>query len=440
MERYVVYADWLVNYVLKETYIFAKRLEKLGWNCVALSNVTDGFFKDKKCVILCITYIEKDILSFKTKDNILIYKVDDLFPYYEMTRKCIDACDYIIGPYTYVFPEIPHEALQTKPKIQIGYSAVPEYYEITLFNETPKQKIFVSGAVNEVYPLRQYISSDSEFTEYIERLCHPGYIQETSNPLHEIVHDKYYSRLNEYLCCFCDCSTYRYILSKIFEITSVGSLLLVEDKISTELNKMGFYDTINCIMCNKENLHEKISWILNPDNRNEVDKIRKEGMYLTRRTHTTDNRVSLFTDFLEKNVNWNDNLLNMTDIDTSPESIIPFIREFLELYKSRPNWDNSGGMKAPQCFWTWYFLKKVNPQVVIESGIWYGLSTWLIEKTCPAARIISIDPCLHYRKYISDRVEYTTVDFNNHNWTTELGGQDVCKNTFAFIDDHKNNF
>lgn len=302
MERYVVYADWTINGLPKDPYNFSKRLEKLGWNCVALSSVPDGFFKDKKCVILCITYIDKDILSFKTKDSILIYRVDDIFPYFEMTRKCIDACDYIIGPYTHLFPEIPHKSLHNKPKIQIGYSAVPEYYETIPFNETPKQKIFVSGAISDVYPLRHYISTDSKFAEYIEKLCHPGYIQNTSNSKHDIVHDKYYSRLNEYLCCLCDCLTHGYILSKIFEITSVGSLLLVEDKISTELNKMGFYDTINCIMCNKVNLYEKILWILNPDNRNEVDKIRKEGMYLTRRSHTIDNRVSFFIDFLEKNV------------------------------------------------------------------------------------------------------------------------------------------
>jgi hypothetical protein len=128
------------------------------------------------------------------------------------------------------------------------------------------------------------------------------------------------------------------------------------------------------------------------------------------------------------------------DIDTSPTGILPFVREFLALYQTRPIVDNSGGMKAPQCFWTWYFLKKVDPLVVIESGVWYGLSTWLIEKACPTARIVSIDPNLHYRKYRSDRAEYTTLDFNCHDWTLELGGRDVCRATLAFIDDHQDNF
>jgi hypothetical protein len=114
------------------------------------------------------------------------------------------------------------------------------------------------------------------------------------------------------------------------------------------------------------------------------------------------------------------------------------ISDFLVLYKNRPILDNAGGMNSQHCFWVWYYLTTIQPEVVIESGIWYGQSTWLIEQVCPRARIISIDPRLDFRKYISPRVEYTTVDFNNHNWTNILG--ESCKKTLAFIDDHQDNF
>jgi hypothetical protein len=114
------------------------------------------------------------------------------------------------------------------------------------------------------------------------------------------------------------------------------------------------------------------------------------------------------------------------------------ISDFLEMYKNRPISDNAGGMNSQHCFWVWYYLTTIQPEVVIESGIWYGQSTWLIEQVCPKARIISIDPRLDFRKYISPRVEYTTVDFNRHNWTAILG--ESCKKTLAFIDDHQDNF
>jgi hypothetical protein len=125
--------------------------------------------------------------------------------------------------------------------------------------------------------------------------------------------------------------------------------------------------------------------------------------------------------------------------DLSKDAMRPYIQEFLELYKNRPILDNHGGMKAPHCFWVWFLLKRINPAVVIESGIWYGLSTWLIEKTCPKATIIAIDPNMAARKYISNRAQYTTVDFNKHDWSSMLG-RDGCKNTVAFIDDHQNNY
>jgi len=115
------------------------------------------------------------------------------------------------------------------------------------------------------------------------------------------------------------------------------------------------------------------------------------------------------------------------------------VREFLDLYKLSPFMDNHGGIEAPHCFWVWYFLKLVNPEVVIESGVWKGGSTWLIEKTCPNAKIISIEPAMWRVEYRSPSVTYTTKDFNEHDWSSILGVE-TCKKTLAFIDDHQNNY
>jgi hypothetical protein len=122
----------------------------------------------------------------------------------------------------------------------------------------------------------------------------------------------------------------------------------------------------------------------------------------------------------------------------SCDELRPYIHDFLELYARRPIRDNTGGMKSPHCFWTYYWLRKLQPEVVIESGVWKGQSTWLIEQTLPTARIISIDMTWKYLQYKSPRAEYTNVDFNTINWTKVLGNS-VSK-TLAFIDDHQNNY
>ena len=66
--------------------------------------------------------------------------------------------------------------------------------------------------------------------------------------------------------------------------------------------------------------------------------------------------------------------------------IIKYLDEFIELYKERPIKDNSGGMKFPHMFALFFFLKTLRPDFVVESGIFKGQSTWLIEKTLPNAK------------------------------------------------------
>ena len=300
MEKYIVYADWLIKGMPCEPYKLAKHLENLGYITIPVSKLDSTVFNNKKCIIIFFTFLELDISKFKTNNNIIIYRIDDLFPYFEMSKKCVDACDFIVGPQAHIFHKIANENLNTKPNFHLIYSAVPEFYETIQYNKDPICKVFVSGAQSFHYPLREHIRTDPKFTKYIETLDHPGYIQSVAKFSHNIIHDKYYLKLNKYLCCFCDGMLYGYFLPKIFEITSVGSLLLMEDNFETHLNAIGFYNNINCIFCNKSNLLEKIIWILDPVNRLEIDKIRQEGMNLTRANHTINNRALALDSFVTK--------------------------------------------------------------------------------------------------------------------------------------------
>ena len=49
-------------------------------------------------------------------------------------------------------------------------------------------------------------------------------------------------------------------------------------------------------------------------------------------------------------------------------------------------------MHAPDLFTLWFILNKYQPKVVIESGVWKGISTLLIRKTLPNCKIICLDP------------------------------------------------
>jgi len=109
--------------------------------------------------------------------------------------------------------------------------------------------------------------------------------------------------------------------------------------------------------------------------------------------------------------------------------------EFLEIYKDRPIKYNPFGMRCHGNFFLWYILKKINPSLVIESGVYQGLSTWTIERAAPNAKIIAIDPDFSPRIYHSTRASYITEDFANLKIDIVQAGPIVC-----FFDDHQNAF
>ena len=108
------------------------------------------------------------------------------------------------------------------------------------------------------------------------------------------------------------------------------------------------------------------------------------------------------------------------------------LKNFSKIYKDRPIKNNKGGMRFEHMFATYFILKKINPPVVIESGVYKGQSTWLIEKTLPKSKIISIDIDLGQREYVSKKADYSKLDFQYQNFTR------LPKNSLVFFDDHIN--
>ena len=106
---------------------------------------------------------------------------------------------------------------------------------------------------------------------------------------------------------------------------------------------------------------------------------------------------------------------NLKEIGSPPwtrEEILACLDEFSALYSRRPIKDNQGGMKAPHMFAVWFMVRKLAPDLVVESGIWKGQSTWLLEQACPDARLVSIDLNLGHREYVSKTAVYLDKDFS----------------------------
>ena len=109
------------------------------------------------------------------------------------------------------------------------------------------------------------------------------------------------------------------------------------------------------------------------------------------------------------------------------------VPEFIKIYEKRPLRNNDGGMGFNHSFATWHILKNIAPATVIESGVWRGHSTWLIEQACPNAEIFCLDIDFSKLEYKSDQATYIEADVSECDWSSI----DPTK-AVAFLDDHQN--
>jgi hypothetical protein len=123
-------------------------------------------------------------------------------------------------------------------------------------------------------------------------------------------------------------------------------------------------------------------------------------------------------------------------------ALLEGVREFAAVLKHAP-FQNKGGLRGVSAFALWWFLRRLQPEVVIESGVWKGFSTWLIEQAVPDAEVFCFDPVIPLqsylsltmgRKYRSRRAHYSGHDFSCAAIPELIAGRKAV----TFFDDHQN--
>ncbi|MBZ9711269.1 glycosyltransferase [Mesorhizobium sp. ESP7-2] len=288
---------WLSTYLADEHYYLISLLvENYGFKLID-SKSTD--FSSESILnyinsfdFIIVAYQGHVYIPLERISSYKILKIDDLVSYDEgydnILKRHIALSDMIISPYAYELTNFfEHKSVEWVPYS----SALESYegYESIIFNDSPINKVLLSGSIAWDRPLRKFAAELKD--DRIHKLDHPGYHRKYNNETDAIVKKRYYEELNKYLCCLCDGHTYRYVHLKNFEIASVGSLLLADRLIEKELNELGFVDFETCIFCDRLDLVERISWILGEENRQAVDRIRRAGMRLARQRHMTKSRA-----------------------------------------------------------------------------------------------------------------------------------------------------
>jgi hypothetical protein len=130
--------------------------------------------------------------------------------------------------------------------------------------------------------------------------------------------------------------------------------------------------------------------------------------------------------------------------DLERDALLEALRDFARIMKRRP-FDNEEGLRGVSAFALYWFIRRIAPSVVFESGVWRGFSTWLIEQAAPTAEIHCFDPLfmlqhLIPRRRLGKTYRSPRARYSNHDFSCAPIGELVAgrADALAFFDDHQN--
>ena len=234
---------------------------------------------------------EADICRLECHKFIL---ADDLHCWNEEMRQTkllgFALCERVLSTYAYVCHDFYPELSGVEKVVWIPHSASPDF--MLPYNHHPKNSIVLSGALSRHYPLRRQMKMLHAQGSYaITYLPHPGYHCGYNYESSEDIGRAYAKTINRHRAGFTDSAKYRYVVAKYFEIPATGALLLADAAVSGPLKELGFIENQHYVSVFKENLEERIQYVLDEGNHEELDEIRKKGHELVWERHKTGDRA-----------------------------------------------------------------------------------------------------------------------------------------------------
>ena len=198
--------------------------------------------------------------------------------------------DVILSPYVYRWPSMFPE-LSRRRVVWVPHSASTDF--MLPFNIDAENAIFLSGAINEAYPLRErMLQLHSEGSYAIRYHRHPGYYCGYDYERDVRIGRGYAEKIRQCRVGFADSVfPYAYIVAKFFEIPATGALLLADDTVREPLNKLGFVAGRHYVPVSQKNLESQIEYVLSESNHDELDQIRRNGHALVHEQHKTGDRA-----------------------------------------------------------------------------------------------------------------------------------------------------
>lgn len=309
MKLIVSHLETVRTYVTREFYyIQTDLMSTYGWKHIEIRDLWNGAgtIRDKlidkfgelpETILFWQAYefLNAQTADIRRLDSHKLFFGDDLHWWNKEERKeqlaSFALCETILSTYAYTLHKFYPELCGVKNAVWIPHSASPDF--MLRYNEHPENAIFLSGVVNQFYPLRLRVKAFHDRGTYpIIVHQHPGY-GEFDFETNTSIGPGCARRLNSYRAAFTDASKHGYSVAKYFEIPATGSLLLADRAISLPLRSIGFIEDVHYIGVSNEDLEEKIEYALDESNHDELDQVRRNGQELVWRRHKTSDRARL---------------------------------------------------------------------------------------------------------------------------------------------------
>lgn len=212
----------------------------------------------------------------------------------EAQRKflCLFMCDTVLSPYAYAF-DFHYPKLKGMKRVEwVPHAASPDF--MLDYNERPSNAILLSGCLEYHYPFRQQMKRLHDRHVYaIDYHAHPGYFRQYDYESDSRVGRAFAEKLRGYRAAFTDSTWRGYVLAKYFEIPATGALLLADDLVGGQLRRLGLFEHEHYLPVSPRDLEEKVRFVLDERNHDEIDRMRRGAQAVVRERHQTSDRARL---------------------------------------------------------------------------------------------------------------------------------------------------
>jgi hypothetical protein len=223
---------------------------------------------------------------------------DDIHFVNDATRQSYKQCDVHICHYPQHLEHFYGEKMP--PAIKLPHSP-SSFFMKSKINKNSINKIFFYGNSDPAhYPERSWFINymKKNMPDNLVLKKHPGYESGgTANDCTSSYLTKYTFSFTSGGLAFAsklkpDSKTQYYFIGKFFEIPASGSLLLCnETRVAIELEEFGFKDMINCVFLNASNIKERLDWLFDPKNADQINRIRETGHRFVIENHSLHKHV-----------------------------------------------------------------------------------------------------------------------------------------------------